>query len=155
MIVIQISGAKVVVHDPRLGATEGMVIVSGMPDQIQSAQCLIHGFILCEQNFWELSSGLISCKLWHCVVKEDGIGFNMSMLGCYTKRKREKEEVWVLMKCLVLGVCAILFFGSHWSSTPLLVHVLYFSISSKRGEGEGERELVHLVHLEAKTFSYF
>lgn len=46
----QISGANVVVHDPKLGATEGLVIVSGAQDQTQAAQCLIQGFILCGQT---------------------------------------------------------------------------------------------------------
>ncbi|GFY97324.1 RNA-binding KH domain-containing protein [Actinidia rufa] len=45
----QISGAKVVVHNPIPGgATEGMVVVSGTPDQIHAAQSLIHAFILAE-----------------------------------------------------------------------------------------------------------
>ncbi|XP_004507020.1 KH domain-containing protein HEN4 [Cicer arietinum] len=43
----QISGANVVVHDPKPGATEGLVIVSGTQEQTHSAQCLIQGFILC------------------------------------------------------------------------------------------------------------
>ncbi|KAK9281134.1 hypothetical protein L1049_004027 [Liquidambar formosana] len=42
----QISGAKVIVHDPRPGATEGMVVVSGSPDQTRAAQSLIQAFIL-------------------------------------------------------------------------------------------------------------
>ncbi|KAA8540169.1 hypothetical protein F0562_024267 [Nyssa sinensis] len=46
----QISGAKVIVHDPRPGATEGVVIVSGAPDQIRAAQSLIQAFILSEQT---------------------------------------------------------------------------------------------------------
>jgi poly(rC)-binding protein 2/3/4 len=46
----QISGANVVIHDQKPGATEGLVIVSGTQDQIYSAQCLIHGFILCGQT---------------------------------------------------------------------------------------------------------
>lgn len=46
----QMSGSNVVVHDPRPGATEGMVVVSGTPDRTHIAQILIHGFILAEQN---------------------------------------------------------------------------------------------------------
>ncbi|XP_010259929.1 PREDICTED: KH domain-containing protein HEN4 [Nelumbo nucifera] len=42
----QISGAKVVVHDPRSAATDGVVVVSGTPDQTRAAQSLIHAFIL-------------------------------------------------------------------------------------------------------------
>ncbi|GMQ07829.1 hypothetical protein CsSME_00051855 [Camellia sinensis var. sinensis] len=47
----QISGAKVVVHDPRPGATEGVVVVSGTTDQLHAAQSLIHAFILAELPF--------------------------------------------------------------------------------------------------------
>ncbi|KAK7293944.1 hypothetical protein RJT34_16825 [Clitoria ternatea] len=43
----QTSGANVVVHDAKPGATEGLVIVSGAPDQTHAAQCLIQAFILC------------------------------------------------------------------------------------------------------------
>ncbi|KAJ1429222.1 K-like proteiny domain [Sesbania bispinosa] len=46
----QISGANVVVHDPKPGATEGLVIVSGAPDQTHAAQCLIQAFIFCGQT---------------------------------------------------------------------------------------------------------
>ncbi|KAF4347567.1 hypothetical protein G4B88_009923 [Cannabis sativa] len=46
----QISGAQVVVNDMKPGATEGLVSVSGTPNQISSAQCLIHAFILCGQT---------------------------------------------------------------------------------------------------------
>ncbi|KAF1865821.1 hypothetical protein Lal_00021822 [Lupinus albus] len=46
----QISGASVVVHDPKPGATEGLVIVSGALGQTHFAQCLIHAFILCGQT---------------------------------------------------------------------------------------------------------
>lgn len=43
----QISGANVVVNDPKPGATEGVVMVSGTSDQMRAAQSLIHAFILC------------------------------------------------------------------------------------------------------------
>ncbi|KAJ7952054.1 KH domain-containing protein [Quillaja saponaria] len=46
----QISGAKVEVHEPKNGATEGLVIVSGVPDQTHAAQSLIQAFILCGQT---------------------------------------------------------------------------------------------------------
>ncbi|KAL2321471.1 hypothetical protein Fmac_025850 [Flemingia macrophylla] len=46
----QTSGANVAVHDPKPGATEGLVIVSGAPDQTHAAQCLIQAFILCGQT---------------------------------------------------------------------------------------------------------
>ncbi|PON53192.1 Polyribonucleotide nucleotidyltransferase [Parasponia andersonii] len=46
----QISGAHVVVNDIKPGASEGLVIVSGTPGQMSSAQCLIHAFILCGQT---------------------------------------------------------------------------------------------------------
>ncbi|KAF8389417.1 hypothetical protein HHK36_026112 [Tetracentron sinense] len=48
--IMQISGAQVVVHDPRPGATEGLVVVSGTPDQTRAAQSLIQAFILCGQT---------------------------------------------------------------------------------------------------------
>ncbi|KAK7255063.1 hypothetical protein RIF29_28465 [Crotalaria pallida] len=46
----QISGANVVIHDPKPGATEGLVIVSGAPGQTHFAQCLIQAFIFCEHG---------------------------------------------------------------------------------------------------------
>ncbi|KAF5749362.1 KH domain-containing protein [Tripterygium wilfordii] len=46
----QISGANVLVHDPKPGATEGVVLVSGTSDQMHAAQSLIHAFILCGQT---------------------------------------------------------------------------------------------------------
>lgn len=48
--ITRISGAKVVVHDPVAGCTEGTAVVSGTPDQARAAQTLIHAFILSEQN---------------------------------------------------------------------------------------------------------
>ncbi|XP_077234104.1 KH domain-containing protein HEN4-like [Tasmannia lanceolata] len=42
----QISGAKVMVQDPRPGTSEGMVIISGTPEQTQAAQSLLQAFIL-------------------------------------------------------------------------------------------------------------
>nr|XP_023918162.1 KH domain-containing protein HEN4-like [Quercus suber] len=46
----QISGAKVLIHDPKPGAVEGVVIVSGTTEQTHAAQCLIQAFILCGQT---------------------------------------------------------------------------------------------------------
>ncbi|KAJ0075073.1 hypothetical protein Patl1_34921 [Pistacia atlantica] len=46
----QISGANVVVNDPKPGASEGVVVVSGTPDQMRAAQSLIQAFILCGQT---------------------------------------------------------------------------------------------------------
>ena len=46
----QISGAKVLIHDPKPGAMEGIVIVSGTTEQTHAAQCLIQAFILCGQT---------------------------------------------------------------------------------------------------------
>ncbi|CAN6449545.1 unnamed protein product [Victoria cruziana] len=45
-IIRQISGARVVVHDPLPGAAAGRVIISGTPEQTQSAQNLLQAFIL-------------------------------------------------------------------------------------------------------------
>ncbi|EOA36066.1 hypothetical protein CARUB_v10008567mg [Capsella rubella] len=46
----QVSGANVVVHDPKAGATEGLIVVSGSSDQAHFAQSLLHAFILCGQS---------------------------------------------------------------------------------------------------------
>lgn len=46
----QISGAQVVINDIQPGALEGLVMVSGNPNQMSVAQCLIHAFILCGQT---------------------------------------------------------------------------------------------------------
>ncbi|KMZ61799.1 hypothetical protein ZOSMA_4G00880 [Zostera marina] len=43
----KISGAKVSIHDPKAGAAEGLVIISGSLDQRRTAQTLLHAFILC------------------------------------------------------------------------------------------------------------
>ncbi|CAK9178129.1 unnamed protein product [Ilex paraguariensis] len=42
----QISGAKVIVHKPRRGTTNQIVIISGTPDETQAAQSLLQAFIL-------------------------------------------------------------------------------------------------------------
>ncbi|XP_006487462.2 KH domain-containing protein HEN4 isoform X1 [Citrus sinensis] len=42
----QISGAKVIVHEPRLGSTDRIVVISGTPDETQAAQSLLQAFIL-------------------------------------------------------------------------------------------------------------
>ncbi|XP_007023731.2 PREDICTED: KH domain-containing protein HEN4 [Theobroma cacao] len=46
----QISGANLVIHDPKPGAAEGVVVVSGTSDQLRTAQSLIQAFILCGQT---------------------------------------------------------------------------------------------------------
>ncbi|KAL0715375.1 hypothetical protein Bca4012_064697 [Brassica carinata] len=46
----QVTGANVVVHDPKTGTTEGLVVVSGTSDQAHFAQSLLHAFILCGQS---------------------------------------------------------------------------------------------------------
>ncbi|KAK9096846.1 hypothetical protein Sjap_022343 [Stephania japonica] len=46
----QISGAQVVMHDPRPGTRESVVIISGTPDQTQAAQSLLQAFILSGQS---------------------------------------------------------------------------------------------------------
>ncbi|WOK96333.1 hypothetical protein Cni_G05040 [Canna indica] len=43
----EISGAKVAFHEPKPGATEGKVVISGTIDRVQTAQSLLHAFILC------------------------------------------------------------------------------------------------------------
>ncbi|XP_031261613.1 KH domain-containing protein HEN4 isoform X2 [Pistacia vera] len=42
----QISGAKVIVHEPRLGSTDRIIVISGTPDETQAAQSLLQAFIL-------------------------------------------------------------------------------------------------------------
>ncbi|KAI3755334.1 hypothetical protein L1987_55131 [Smallanthus sonchifolius] len=46
----QISGAKVVVHEPGSETTDYIVVISGTPDQTQSAQTLLQAFILADQH---------------------------------------------------------------------------------------------------------
>ncbi|CAN8321455.1 unnamed protein product [Cochlearia groenlandica] len=46
----QLSGANVIVHDPKAGTTEGLVVLSGTADQAHFAQSLLHAFILCSQS---------------------------------------------------------------------------------------------------------
>lgn len=47
VLLLQISGAKVAVRDPKPGATEGAVTISGTIEQTRTAQSLLHAFILC------------------------------------------------------------------------------------------------------------
>ncbi|XP_047341974.1 KH domain-containing protein HEN4 [Impatiens glandulifera] len=47
----QISGAIVEIQDPSPGATEGVVMVSGTPEQLYLAQTMIHAFIQSELTF--------------------------------------------------------------------------------------------------------
>ncbi|KAL7157065.1 hypothetical protein ABFS83_02G052900 [Erythranthe nasuta] len=42
----QISGAKVVIHDPHPGTTQRIVVISGTPDETQVAQSLLQAFVL-------------------------------------------------------------------------------------------------------------
>ncbi|KAJ8764791.1 hypothetical protein K2173_009196 [Erythroxylum novogranatense] len=42
----QISGAKVIVHEPRIGTSDRIIVISGTPDQTQAAQSLLQAFIL-------------------------------------------------------------------------------------------------------------
>ncbi|KAK7328088.1 hypothetical protein VNO77_22184 [Canavalia gladiata] len=42
----QISGAKVVVHEPRPGTSDRTIVISGSPDETQAAQSLLQAFIL-------------------------------------------------------------------------------------------------------------
>ncbi|KAL8195214.1 hypothetical protein R6Q57_025617 [Mikania cordata] len=47
---LTISGAKVVVHEPGPGKPDYVVVISGTPDQTQSAQSLLQAFILADQH---------------------------------------------------------------------------------------------------------
>ncbi|XP_020222467.1 KH domain-containing protein HEN4 [Cajanus cajan] len=42
----QISGAKVIVHEPRLGTSDRTIVISGTPDETRAAQSLLQAFIL-------------------------------------------------------------------------------------------------------------
>ncbi|RDX91236.1 KH domain-containing protein HEN4, partial [Mucuna pruriens] len=42
----QISGARVVVHEPRPGTSDRTIVISGSPDETQAAQSLLQAFIL-------------------------------------------------------------------------------------------------------------
>lgn len=44
----QISGARVMVHKPRPGTTDRVIVISGTPDETQAAQSLLQAFILTE-----------------------------------------------------------------------------------------------------------
>ncbi|XVF01488.1 hypothetical protein REPUB_Repub04eG0093200 [Reevesia pubescens] len=42
----EISGAKVIVHEPQIGTSDRIIVISGTPDQTQAAQSLLQAFIL-------------------------------------------------------------------------------------------------------------
>ena len=44
----QISGAKVVVHEPDSGTPNYTVVISGTPNEAQSAQSLLQAYILAD-----------------------------------------------------------------------------------------------------------
>eukprot|EP01018_Ginkgo_biloba_P002005 Gb_31686 [translate_table: standard] len=46
----QISGAKVILHEPTPGASEGLVVISGTPEQSHAAQSLLQAFIMSGQS---------------------------------------------------------------------------------------------------------
>ncbi|CAI0448581.1 unnamed protein product [Linum tenue] len=46
----QISGAKVIVHEPRVGSSDRIIVISGTPDETQAAQSLLQAFILTGQT---------------------------------------------------------------------------------------------------------
>ncbi|CAA6663006.1 unnamed protein product [Spirodela intermedia] len=48
--ICQISGANVTITDPRPGASETVIIISGTPDQTHAAQSLIQAFVLSESR---------------------------------------------------------------------------------------------------------
>ena len=43
---MQISGAKVIVHEPDPITNDRLIVISGTPDETQAAQSLLHAFIL-------------------------------------------------------------------------------------------------------------
>ncbi|KAL5559875.1 hypothetical protein UlMin_036086 [Ulmus minor] len=46
----QISGAKVTITEPKPGAVETVIIISGTPEQTHAAQSLIQAFVICESE---------------------------------------------------------------------------------------------------------
>nr|GMD94687.1 KH domain-containing protein HEN4-like [Ipomoea batatas] len=46
--ICEISDAKVIINDPKPGATEAMIIISGTPEQTNAAQSLIQAFVMLE-----------------------------------------------------------------------------------------------------------
>ncbi|KAL5988351.1 hypothetical protein ACLOJK_036115 [Asimina triloba] len=48
--ICQISGAKITITEPRQGATETAIIISGTPEQTHAAQSLLQAFVLSEQG---------------------------------------------------------------------------------------------------------
>ncbi|KDO81361.1 hypothetical protein CISIN_1g0457662mg, partial [Citrus sinensis] len=44
----QISDAKITITDPKPGATETVIIISGTPEQTHAAQSLIQAFVMSE-----------------------------------------------------------------------------------------------------------
>lgn len=46
--ICEISDAKVTINDPKPGATESVIIISGTPEQTNAAQSLIQAFVMVE-----------------------------------------------------------------------------------------------------------
>ncbi|MFS8023610.1 putative K domain-containing protein [Helianthus anomalus] len=44
----EISDAKIIINDPKPGAKETLIIISGTPEQTHAAQSLIQAFVICE-----------------------------------------------------------------------------------------------------------
>lgn len=49
-ILFQISDAKITINEPKPGATETMIIISGTPEQTHAAQSLIQAFVMSERD---------------------------------------------------------------------------------------------------------
>jgi hypothetical protein len=54
----QISGAKVVIHEPRPGTSDRTIVLSGSPDETQAAQSLLQAFIL-NGSSWHFPSRIV------------------------------------------------------------------------------------------------
>lgn len=50
LILFQISDAKITINDPKPGASETAIIISGTPEQTHAAQSLIQAFVISESN---------------------------------------------------------------------------------------------------------
>lgn len=50
LLFVQISDAKITITDPKQGAPETVIIISGTPEQTHAAQSLIQAFVMLENE---------------------------------------------------------------------------------------------------------
>ena len=49
-VLFQISDAKITINEPKPGAAETVIIISGTPEQTHAAQSLIQAFVMSERE---------------------------------------------------------------------------------------------------------